>query len=323
MRNRTRLAVLAFAVSACGGLLHGTAAAQQQPDRVRPVPPEEPPPATVAPREGAKREEIESRVRQEAAVNPEDFTGQGVARGRDERPIDREGDVRLGQSVRSELDRTDERADDGSYYEEWFHRGQPGTRVSVSMSSGAFDTFLVWGRVIDGEFKAIAADDDGGEENDSRLTAWIRDDGEYAIRANSYGRATGRYTLLVEEAPARPDPGTPKGDIAPGQSQRSTLGDGDAVLPRGNYYEVWTYRGRAGQRITLSAASDDFDTRLAWAQMVGGEAVALLEDDDGGEGSNSELTVEVEADGEYAVLVSAMSPGQTGAYTLRAEPARR
>lgn len=318
MRNRTRLAVLVLAVSACGGLLHGTAAAQ------RPVPPEEPPPTTAPPAQGrAKRDEIESRVRQETAVNPEDFTGQGVERGRDERPVGREGDVRLGQSVRGELDRADERAEDGSYYEEWFHRGQPGTRVSVSMSSGAFDTFLLWGRMVDGEFMPIAADDDGGEENDSRLTAWIRDDAEYVIRANSYGRATGRYTLLVEEAPARPDPAAPKGGIAPGQAQRGSLGDGDAVLPRGNYFEVWTYRGRAGQRVTLSAASDDFDTRLLWAQMVGGEPVALLDDDDGGEGSNSELTVEVEGDGEYAVLVSAMGPGQTGAYTLRVEPARR
>jgi hypothetical protein len=303
MRNRTRFAVLALAASV--SLPAGAASAQRPGTSTRP-PAEAPPGAATAERPpSGKRDEIEARV------TGTDFTGQGRQ-------------VRLGQSVRGELERTDERAEDGSYYEEWSHRGQPGTRVSVSMSSGAFDTFLVWGRMVDGEFTTIAADDDGGEGNDSRLTVWIRDDLEYVIRANSYaGRQTGRYTLLVEEAAARPDPAAPKGAIAPGQTQRGALGDGDALLSRGSYFEAWTYRGRPGQRVTISAASDDFDTRLAWAQMVGGEPIAVLVDDDGGEGSNSELTVEVDGSGEFAVLVSAMGPGQTGAYTLRVQPARR
>jgi hypothetical protein len=297
MRNRTRFAVLALAAALA---VPAAAASAQRPTR----PPAEAPPQEP-PRTGGKRGDIESRV---SAV---DFTGEGRQ-------------VRLGQAVRGELDRTDERSGDGSFYEDWAYRGRPGTRVSVSMSSGAFDTFLVWGRMVDGEFTPIAADDDGGEGNDSRLTAWIRDDLEYVIRANSYeDRATGRYTVLVEEAPARPDPGAPKGTIAPGQTQRGSLGDGDALLSRGTYFEAWTYRGRPGQRVTISAASDDFDTRLGWAQMVGGEPVVVLVDDDGGEGSNSELTVEVDGDGQYSVLVSAMGPGQTGAYTIRVEPARR
>jgi hypothetical protein len=311
MRNY-RFAVLAFAGILAAGVPDAGTAQEQggvirrrtDPPSTR-LPPEEPPagvaPGRPLPRStSGKRSDIESRV--------------SAVQGRQ---------VRLGQAVRSELDRGDDPAGDGSYYEEWFHRGRPGTRVSVSMSSASFDTYLVWGRMVDGEFNALASDDDGGEDIDSRLTVWIRDDLEYVIRANSYeGGQTGRYTLLVEEAPVRPDPGAPKGTIAPGQTQRGSLGDGDAIQPRGNYYEVWTYSGRAGQRVTISAASDAFDTRVAWAHMIGGEAITMVADDDGGEGSNSELTVEVEEDGQYAVIVSAVGPGQTGAYTLRVAPAR-
>jgi hypothetical protein len=302
MRNRTRFALLAFAVSplASGGL-----AAQVRPGVEVTVPPEEPPPVSSStvervPSQGGKRGDIIRRVQ----ADEEDTGGRMIS---------------VGEPTRSELDRADERADDGTYYEEWTYRGRPGTRISISMSSGAFDTFVGWGRMLDGEFYTLAADDDGGEENDSRLTVWIRDGEEYVIRANSYERATGRYTLFVEEAPARPDPGTPRGEIRPGQSRQGSLGDGDAVMPRGTYYEVWTYRGTPGQRIRITLSSDDIDTRVAWARVEGAEAMAVSADDDGGEGSNSELTTEVGADGTYAVLVSAVAPGQTGAYTLRVE----
>lgn len=311
MRSRIHLAVLALAVAA--GAPDAASAQQDSASRVRPqtvVPPEEPASGT------RKRSEIESQVA------GEDFSGQGVARGRDERDVVQ--GIELGQSVRGSPDRTDRRAEDDTYYEEWSYRGRPGTRVTVTMGSGAFDTFLLWGRMLDGDFVPLVVDDDGAEGSDSRLRAWVRDGETYVIRANSFdSRATGRYTLLVEEAPALPDPGLPKGDVAPGQTRTGSLGDGDALLARGTYYEVWRYRGEPGQRVTVTVSSDDFDTRIGWAQLVGAEPIALLVDDDGGEGTNSELTVQVEPGGEFAVVVSAMGPGQTGAYTLRVQPARR
>jgi hypothetical protein len=310
MRHRIQSALLALALIA--PLSGVDAAAQVTRGRGETtIPPEEPPPASSStvertPQQEGKRGDIIRRVQSDEA----DFSGSGRA-------------IAIGQPLRSELDRSDERAEDGTYYEEWTYRGTPGTRITISMGSSAFDTFLGWGRMFDGEFYTLAADDDGGEENDSRLTVWIRDDQPYVIRANSFERETGRYTLFVEEAAPRTDPGTPRGDIAPGQSRQGSLGDGDALMPRGTYYEVWRYSGRAGQRIRVTVSSDDFDTRLAWARMDGAEAMAIAADDDGGEGSNSELTTEVDADGEYAIIVGAVAPGQTGAYTLRVEPASR
>lgn len=306
MRIHQCLTVLAVAASLGACLAEGASAQEQGGTRIRPRPRS----STVAPLEeprssSGKRGEIESRL------------GQGEFRGAGRQ-------LQMGQAVRGTLSRTDPSADDGTHYQEWVFRGQPGTRVSVGMSSGAFDTFLVWGRMVDGEFHGLLADDDGGEGSDSRLTAWVRDGDEYVVRANTYDPGqTGRYTLLVEEAPARPDPAAPRGDVAPGQTRTGALGDGDGVGSRGSYYEVWRYRGRPGQRVTVTVDSDAFDTHVAWAQMVGGEPIAVLADDDGGADTNSELTVQVEESGEFVVIVSAMGPGQTGAYTLRVEPARR
>lgn len=322
-----------FASAALGALLSGAllptpASGQQEP------PPTPNPPRGVITRvppqaPGSGRSTVE-RIPPEEGVAPGTNRRDTSSdkRGDIGRRIEREdastaGRIQAGEQVRSELDRSDPRADDRSHYEEWTYRGRPGTRVTITLESGAFDTFLVWGRRFEGEFQGLAADDDGGEGVDSRLTVWVRDDREYVIRANSYDGATGRYTLFVSEADPRPDPGAPRGDIAAGQTRRGELGPGDALAPDGTYWEVWTYRGTPGQRIRISAASAEFDTVLRWAVMVGSEPVGVLGDDDGGEGTNSEVTAVVNGDGEYAVVVGAMGPGQTGSYTVRVEPADR
>lgn len=229
-----------------------------------------------------------------------------------------EGTLRLGEMVRGELTGSDRRAPDNTHYEDWSYRGRPGTRVSIAMSSREFDTFLIWGRMLGGVFVPLVTDDDGGEESDSRLTVWIRDDRDYVVRANSFRTGTGRFRLMVEEAEPRSDAGAPRGTLRPGQTVRGELAPGDAVDTRGAYREVWRFRGHPGQRVTFAAASREFDTQIFWARMEGEEALPLRMDDDGGEGSNSELTVEVEEEGEYAVIVRSTGTGEAGVYTLQA-----
>lgn len=305
MHPRTRIPLLAaVAACLCATLAPAGAPAQANP-RPRIAPPEEPGPSrsTVEriPEPGAKRGGIIRRIDREEAV---------------------EGELRLGEAVRSELDRGDRREDDNTYYEDWVFRGVPGTRVTITMSSSDFDTYLGWGRMLDGEFQVLAADDDGGEETNSRVTVWIRDGEEYVVRANSFSAGSGRFRLFVEEAGPAPDPGAPRGVIEPGQTVRGELGAGDALLSSGRYYEVWRLRGRPGQRVTITLASADFDARLGWARMVGGEALSLATDDDSGDGTDSELSVELE-DGEYALIVSTTGVAQTGAYTLRVRTGER
>jgi hypothetical protein len=268
------------------------------------------PPSTLNPPQEAPRG---STIRR---LNPrEEESAEGLAAWRS---------LQAGQVRQSELDRSDPRAEDGTLYEDWTFRGVPGTRVTVSMSSGDFDTFLAWGRMLDGEFVALATDDDGGEGVASRLTVWVRDDQEYVVRANAFRSGTqgqGRFSLFVQEAAPARDAGTSRGTIRPGQTVQGTLDPGDPLLSRGTYHETWRFTGRPGQRVIVSLRSTDFDTLLFWARVVGAEALAMLSDDDGGSGSNSEFTVEVDESGEYAILVSSIGPGGFGAYTLSVDPA--
>jgi hypothetical protein len=298
------------------------------------APPEEPPPTIAPPRAQSTVERIPSARPSRRGIIRRRPAPEGVEGGRNTRALppeeggsrpgtDVEGEIRAGDVVRSELDRSDPRAEDRTHYEDWVFRGEPGTRVTVHMTSAEIDPFLLWGRMVEGKFHPLEANDDGGEELDSRLTVWIRDRGEYVIRANSYQPGTGRFRLRVEEAEPQPDPETPRGVLQPGQTVRGELGPGDGVRPRGTYYEVWRFRAAAGQRVTFSLASDDFDARLVWARVEGGELIALDGDDDGGEGSDSELAVEVPQEGEYALIVSTAGQAETGAYTLRARRGER
>jgi hypothetical protein len=265
----------------------------------------EPPPTVAPPEEPARGSVIRRRGNEGAEA------GIQVSR-----------QLPLGQVQQGELDRSDPREEDDSLYEDWTFRGTPGTRVTVSMNSNDFDTYLVWGRMIDGEFVPLASDDDGGEGVGSRLGVWVRDDQEYVVRANAFDRdANGRYSLSVQQAASAADAGTPRGSIRPGQTVQGTLGAGDPLLAHGTFHETWRFTGRPGQRVTVSLRSSEFDTLLLWARVVGAEPLPIISDDDGGPGSSSELTVEVDATGEYAIIVTSICFGGLGAYTLAVEPA--
>jgi hypothetical protein len=323
MYARFRYPLLALAAT---GLLSLPAAPPASAQRSEPppasIPPEQPPPTIAPPRTQSTVKRIPSARPSRRGIIRRRRAQEGVEGGSRGRS-GVEGEIRIGDVVRSELDRSDRRADGRTHYEDWVFRGEPGTRVTLHMTSSEVDPLLLWGRVVDGKFYALAANDDGGEELDSRLTVWIRDGGEYVIRANSYEPGTGRFRLVVEEAEPRPDPETARGVLEPGQTVRGELGPGDAVQPRGTYYEVWRFRGGADQLVTFTLASDDFDARLVWARVVGGELVGMDGDDDGGEGSDSELSVRVPEEGEYALIVSTVGAAQAGAYTLRARRGER
>jgi len=70
----------------------------------------------------------------------------------------------------------------------------------------------------------------------------------------------------------------------------------------------------AGQRVRISAASDDFDTVLRLFQL--GKAEPIAENDDFDGSLNSRLLFTAPEPGEYRIEVSAFSSGASGAYSL-------
>lgn len=70
----------------------------------------------------------------------------------------------------------------------------------------------------------------------------------------------------------------------------------------------------AGGR-TISMTSSDFDAYLTLADFDGN---ILAEDDDGGGGLNSRMTIQLDA-GSYVLVASSFEAGELGAYTLSVE----
>ena len=243
---------------------------------------------------------------------PEPTTGQA-------RPIT------MGQSATGELTETDHVEEEQErIYDVYTFTGRSGQRISARMESEDFDTFLNLGRMENGAFVSITTDDDGGAEGtNSRLSHVLDQDGEYVIRASSYGEDGGAYTRRVDERVARaPAPPRP---LSAGQQASGQLDEDDAVLEAdGSFYEMWSYRGHAGEQVRIRMDSDDFDTYLAIGRLDAGcgdfEEIATM--DDGGEGTNTLLEVTLPEDGEYVIRANSLNADQTGAYTLVVESSR-
>jgi len=80
----------------------------------------------------------------------------------------------------------------------------------------------------------------------------------------------------------------------------------------GYYVDVYTFAGEPGQFVDIDLSSFDFDTVLL-VIIPSGEQ---LSDDDSGYFTDSFLTVVLDSEEAYIVLVTSFDPGQKGDYTL-------
>jgi hypothetical protein len=234
--------------------------------------------------------------------------------------------IQVGQTVSGELAETDAiQDDDDTYYDTWTVDGRAGQRLVVVMESGAFDAFLSIGRTEPGgDFESLASNDDGDQDGDStnaRMRVRVPENGAYEIRANSVGPVTGPYRLTLQEGPA-PASVASQRPITPGDEMESRLDEADAALDDDSYYEYWIYSARAGERLTIRMASEDFDTIVGFGRLVGGSFEEIESNDDGPDGTNSELDVEVPRDGDYAIRAGVLGAAVVGAYSVSVTRAR-
>lgn len=219
-----------------------------------------------------------------------------------------------GQEVRGELSRGDQVSADGSYHDVYLLQGRAGDRLEISMSAD-FDAYLWIGRSAGADFEPLDTDDDGGVGTDARLEITLPADGIYQILANSLSSgATGSYTLRVStaaEVAATP--------IRAGETRVGRLEGGDPRLSDGSYYDLYVYEGRSGESIEVELSSDDFDAYLAVGRMGAGGMSVIESDDDGGNGTDSRVSITFDRDGEYLIRANSLSGGSTGSYALRVE----
>jgi hypothetical protein len=258
--------------------------------------------------------------------------GEGHDHGDDAAPMGTP--IGLDEAVSGELAAGDRKVDGLMYNDTYTYPGRAGETIRVTLRSADFNTVVTVGAYEVGECTELGADDDGGGGTDSRLTMTLAEDGAFHIHVTSAEAGeTGRYTLLVE----RGDPAEAAGGMASellaattltadtvaadaepirlGYSITGDLDEGDRQsFADSAYVDLYVYRARAGESVTIELMSDDFDAEVRVGRWVEGGWQPLGSDDDGGEGTNSLLTITFPEDGDYEIHARSLYAGQTGRY---------
>jgi hypothetical protein len=101
-----------------------------------------------------------------------------------------------------------------------------------------------------------------------------------------------------------------------GQTLSGALQPDDPSFTSGERHDTWTFDARAGELVTVSMQSRQFDTYL----IVNGPMGVAYSNDDaapGGGNTDAAVTFQTPVAGRYTILASAFESGATGAYTLR------
>lgn len=190
----------------------------------------------------------------------------------------------------------------------------PGVPVTVRYNSAAFDTFL---QIIDAATnRALFVNDDFAGANNSRLTFVPVDGVPYLIRVTSFVKAaTGSYTLVTEQGgtiPTMSVPGAAGGTLAPGDEL-------DPIwLPNRQFYkdDYILTDFTPGQVVTLRMNSSFLD---AFLELVDQNGMLLDSNDDGGDGTNAQLTFTVQSGVIYTLRATTALQLQTGSYNVTSQ----
>jgi len=134
-----------------------------------------------------------------------------------------------------------------------------------------------------------------------------------------------RLALLTPEEAAKILPDVPESmfagadpcdtalSIAFGETINGQLTTGDCHLEDNSYADFYVFNGMQGQQVTITMNSSDFDTYLGLANEDGS---FVVEDDNGGGGTNSRIVAMLPQTGLYVILANSAFPNQTGNYSL-------
>jgi hypothetical protein len=226
-----------------------------------------------------------------------------------------------GEAVRGTLD-SDDAFVDGGNVDDYTYDAGAGETVTITLHSRDFDAFVTVGQTsYDGGWQPLGSDDDGGEGTNSRLTVTFPQYDRYTVRVRGFGgRVEGDYTLLLESHGAPEQPVSTDTVVGPvqailyGAQVEGTLDGREDYTADGRYFDVYSFHGRAGETVTVSLQSADFDAYLFIAAARTGEKVAT--DDDGGTGTDSEVTFTLPETGEYLIRATSLMPDEQGEYVL-------
>jgi len=181
--------------------------------------------------------------------------------------------------------------------------GAAGDRVTISLSSEGFDTYLV---LVDAQGAELAVDDDGGAGLNSMITGFeLPADGTYGVIATSFGgyrgtgTAEGEFTLSVAGFEVQ-------------RIEYSQRVEGELTAEA--LTQEYVFTGTAGDSVSIFMGSEEFDTFLFLYDAAGNE---IASNDDGGGNLDSLIgPFMLPETGEYTIQANSFSRSATGFYFL-------
>lgn len=229
--------------------------------------------------------------------------------------------IEVGQTVRGSITGTDEMDEEGYLSDTWVLELDATTQVEIVMRSTEVDAFLdIDEYLADLDYLEHITDDDDGAGGTDAMLALTLHPGVYAINASTYDAyETGSYTLSITGTAAGSAVTPAAATLEAGGTVRGALVSSDPTFTDQTHFQLVRYRGRAGERVTATLSSTDFDAYLMLG--LGGGAYATLDilaqDDDGVAGTlDSRIVATLPEDGMYTWVVNTAVRG-TGAYELR------
>jgi hypothetical protein len=200
---------------------------------------------------------------------------------------------------------------DGSYVDLYVIQGLEGDRVSISVSSVAFDAFVT---LFDPDGYLVSSNDDYMEMGgDAGIDVTLYVDGAYLLVVSGYSQwDLGEYTVELRTG----DSGSPTaaGTIdVPGTIESEITGD-MPLHPNGYVgpTEYFGFEVTEDSLVLLTLTSFDFDTVLTVFDELGNE---IGQNDDYDATSDSQVALQL-SPGTYVVAASSYYTGEGGSYSL-------
>ena len=218
------------------------------------------------------------------------------------------------RTERGRLAAGDDTLRSGEFMDTYTFEGRPGQRVTLDVVSQEFDTYLI---LVPPRGERQENDDVEGKPRHSVIESDLTEGGTYKVVVTSYEKGeSGNYELRIAFGAATATAAAPSRDVstlAYGETRNGTLATDDARLNDGEYRDLYTFEGAAGDAVVVELASSAFDTYLA---LIPPEGEQIDNDDADGRQDLSRVEMTLRANGRYRILVTSYAAGKTGAYRL-------
>lgn len=187
----------------------------------------------------------------------------------------------------------------GKYFDTHTLKLRSGVRVVAELSSSDFDTYLYVESPGGVERRNDDYSDDG---TNSRIEFVSAENGEWKFKVTSCeDNSEGNYKLTIT-----------KEYLGKVTAYSGVLDKDDPIAMKGEYYDSYSFRAMANQRIVITMESDNLDSYLVVHPPSGCPRM----NDDYQDESQSMIDFITETGGEYMVYATSSFPAVKGAYEL-------